>query len=86
MIKTPEQVALYGGTAGIAYDECYHQACDTIDNLNLKALREMKDAAADVLFQLALTPNPIVDGSTPKHGNKKMAHPANTFVGHRMVR
>ncbi len=28
-IKTEEQAAIYGGTAGIAYDPCYHQACDT---------------------------------------------------------
>ena len=27
--KTPEQAAIYGGTAGEPYDPCYHQACDT---------------------------------------------------------
>ncbi len=24
-----QQAAIYGGTAGVAYDPCYHQACDT---------------------------------------------------------
>ncbi|GAA1313711.1 aminopeptidase [Planotetraspora silvatica] len=37
-IKTPEEQALFGGTAGAAYDACYHQACDTIANINDKAL------------------------------------------------
>jgi aminopeptidase Y len=37
-IKTPEQAALFGGTAGQPYDGCYHQACDTITNINDKAL------------------------------------------------
>ena len=45
-VKTPEQAAVYGGTAGEAYDSCYHQACDTITNLSTDALNELGDAAA----------------------------------------
>src|SRR5690606_10138343 len=37
-VKTPEEAAKFGGTAGLAYDPCYHQACDTIDNISTKAL------------------------------------------------
>lgn len=37
-IKTPQEQELFGGTAGAAYDACYHQACDTISNINDKAL------------------------------------------------
>ncbi|GII81480.1 aminopeptidase [Sphaerisporangium rufum] len=37
-IKTAAEQALFGGTAGQAYDSCYHQACDTIANVNDKAL------------------------------------------------
>ncbi len=33
--KTDEEAALFGGTAGEKYDPCHHEACDTIDNLNL---------------------------------------------------
>jgi Zn-dependent M28 family amino/carboxypeptidase len=86
VIKTAAQVALYGGTAGVAFDHCYHQACDTINNLNLKALGEMKDAAADVLYQLMLTRSPIVDGSKVKPGHGKPVTPANTFVGNSAAR
>ncbi|CAO3629887.1 unnamed protein product [Cunninghamella echinulata] len=32
--KTEEEVKLYGGTAGVAHDPCYHKKCDTIDNVN----------------------------------------------------
>ncbi|MFD7450143.1 M28 family metallopeptidase [Kitasatospora sp. NPDC059827] len=34
VIKTPEQQARYGGTAGTAFDACYHKACDDLDNLD----------------------------------------------------
>ena len=30
-IKTAEEAALWGGTAGAAYDPCYHRACDTVE-------------------------------------------------------
>ena len=45
VLKTPDQVALYGGTAGVAFDPCYHQLCDTLDNINEKGLDEHSDAA-----------------------------------------
>jgi Zn-dependent M28 family amino/carboxypeptidase len=32
-VKTEEQEEKYGGTAGVRYDTCYHQSCDTIDNV-----------------------------------------------------
>jgi Zn-dependent M28 family amino/carboxypeptidase len=45
-IKTEEEAALYGGTAGEAYDSCYHQACDNFDNVSLEALDVNADAVA----------------------------------------
>jgi Zn-dependent M28 family amino/carboxypeptidase len=63
-IKTPAQVQLFHGTAGVAFDKCYHQACDTIDNLNPKALNELGDAAAHVTLVLALSKSGLYpDGS-----------------------
>ena len=29
----------FGGKAGVAYDACYHAACDDLSNINMKALR-----------------------------------------------
>ncbi|NVI88623.1 M20/M25/M40 family metallo-hydrolase [Actinomadura sp. BRA 177] len=52
-IKTPEQAATYGGTAGVAYDPCYHSACDRYDNVNLKGFDQMIDATAAVTQKFA---------------------------------
>jgi Zn-dependent M28 family amino/carboxypeptidase len=54
-IKTPEQAAVYGGTPGVAYDPCYHQACDDITNLNTTALDQMSDATAHATMTLAVS-------------------------------
>ena len=54
-IKTAEQAAIYGGTAGVAYDECYHQACDDIGNLSNTALDQMSDAVAHGTLTFAQT-------------------------------
>ncbi len=57
-IKTAEEAAIYGGSAGVAYDHCYHQACDTFDNVSLTGLDQMSDAAADATITLADSPRP----------------------------
>jgi Zn-dependent M28 family amino/carboxypeptidase len=54
-IKTAEEVELFGGTAGVAFDPCYHQACDTYANNNDEGLDQMSDAAADAVLQFAMT-------------------------------
>jgi Zn-dependent M28 family amino/carboxypeptidase len=51
--KTAEQAAIYGGTAGQPYDACYHQACDTINNLSTKALAELGDGVVHAAWTLA---------------------------------
>ncbi len=77
-IKTAEEAAVYGGTAGEAYDPCYHQACDTINNVNTKALFEMGDAAAHAVLTLAKTRSGFFeDGSrqaAPKAKSSKRGH------------
>jgi len=45
-VKTDEEAAIYGGTAGDPYDPCYHQACDTFDNNSDRGLDQLSDAAA----------------------------------------
>lgn len=46
VVKTEEQESIWGGTAGESFDPCYHQACDTIDNVNLHAMGVNADAVA----------------------------------------
>jgi Zn-dependent M28 family amino/carboxypeptidase len=52
-IKTPEQVAIWGGTAGIQYDPCYHAACDTYANNSNAALDGNADAIAHAVITYA---------------------------------
>ena len=70
-VKTAEEAAIYGGTAGAPYDPCYHQACDTINNLSTQALFELGDAAAHAVLTLGMSKAGLYpDGSrsapTPK--------------------
>jgi Zn-dependent M28 family amino/carboxypeptidase len=52
-IKTAQQAALYGGTAGVAFDACYHQPCDNRSNLSLTALDVNADAIATAVITFA---------------------------------
>jgi zinc metalloprotease ZmpA len=47
-----EQAAKWGGTAGEAFDRCYHSACDKLDNINATALDRNADAIAHALWTL----------------------------------
>ena len=45
-VKTAAQATKWGGTAGIAYDICYHQACDNLGNVARTAIDRNLDAMA----------------------------------------
>jgi Zn-dependent M28 family amino/carboxypeptidase len=60
-IKTDEEAALYGGTAGQQYDPCYHLACDTFDNISLKALEVNSDAVAFATLKYVMSTETIND-------------------------
>ena len=52
-VKTAQQAAIYGGTAGLAYDPCYHAACDTYANNSDTGLDQMSDAVAHAVITFA---------------------------------
>jgi hypothetical protein len=64
-IKTPEQAAIFGGTAGAQYDPCYHLGCDDFFNNSNKALDVNSDAAAHALITLAQMKIPDRAPTTP---------------------
>ncbi len=68
-IKTPEEAALWGGTAGVQYDPCYHLACDTYDNINLSAYDTNVDAVAYSTLSYAMSTT-LINGEKSK-GNFK---------------
>ncbi len=65
-VKTAAQAAIYGGEAGVAYDVCYHQACDSLSNVNLNAIDEMSDAVAHAILTFAMDTR-VVNGSGKGH-------------------
>ena len=58
-IKTAEEAAIWGGTADVAYDPCYHQACDTFANNNDGALATNADATAYATLQYAMSTSDV---------------------------
>ncbi|WP_314502973.1 M28 family metallopeptidase [uncultured Microbacterium sp.] len=76
-IKSEEQAAIWGGTAGEAFDPCYHAACDTIENIDLHALEVNSDAIATAVLAYAYSTelvNGVVGASIP--GGLNLPDPA----------
>jgi Zn-dependent M28 family amino/carboxypeptidase len=70
--KTDEQAAIWGGIAGESFDQCYHQACDTIENVSAEAIEVNIDAIAYAIYNLAASTEAVngvegvdVKGITP---------------------
>jgi Zn-dependent M28 family amino/carboxypeptidase len=80
-IKTPQEAAIYGGTAGVAYDPCYHQACDDLTNVSIIGLDQMSDAIAHATLTYAMTTSDVNGSGTASskaksqfefHGNRRI--------------
>ena len=84
-IKTAEQQAIWGGTAGAQFDPCYHQACDTFANNNDHALDVNSDLTAFATLTFAFSteavngvPGRAVPGTT--FSLPTPAGPEGTFI------
>lgn len=55
-LKSREEARLFGGAAGEPYDPCFHDACDTLAQINRQALDELSDAAAHAVVVLGSEP------------------------------
>ena len=53
--KTRRQAARWGGKANAVFDPCYHEACDTLKNINSKALDRYADAVAGTIAHFAIS-------------------------------
>ena len=76
-IKTEEQEGIWGGTAGEAFDQCYHADCDTIDNISGDALEVNSDAIALAVLAYSYSTelvNGVVGKSVP--GGLNLPDPA----------
>ncbi|WP_447040662.1 M28 family metallopeptidase [Streptomyces sp. DSM 118878] len=59
--KTSAQAQKWGGTAGQAFDRCYHSSCDSTSNISDTALDRNSDAIAHAVWTLA-TDTPVPPG------------------------
>lgn len=66
-LKTAEQAAVYGGTADEPYYECYHLACDRVENINSTVLEQLSDGAAHATLSFAMTTS-AVNGTSRASG------------------
>ncbi|MFI6497590.1 M28 family peptidase [Nonomuraea typhae] len=73
--KSQAQATKWGGTAGQAYDRCYHAACDTSANINDTIIDRASDAAAWAIWKLA-----VGDGNPPIRDFSMVANPASGTV------
>ena len=70
-IKTAAQAAIYGGTAGLPYDPCYHLACDTYANNSDTVLDQNSDAIAHTVLYFSkrnFAKEPLLNPATPVPG------------------
>jgi Zn-dependent M28 family amino/carboxypeptidase len=61
-VKSAEEAQRWGGTAGEAYDRCYHQACDRLDTIDRTAVDRNADAFAAALARFALSTDELATG------------------------
>jgi Zn-dependent M28 family amino/carboxypeptidase len=85
-IKTAEQEAIWGGMAGEQFDPCYHEACDTFDNVNLHALEVNSDLIAFAQLTFAYSTEDVNGERGKRVPGPRLALPApagpeGTFAG-----
>jgi aminopeptidase Y len=78
--KTAAQVLKWGGTAGLAYDPCYHAACDTFANVADRALDVNSDAIAHATITFAQSTE-LINGVRGKGNFKRPAQGAQDGEG-----
>jgi len=64
-VKTAEEQATYGGVAGMQYDPCYHQPCDTLGNVDGEVLDLNSDAVAYSTFVLGMDTSAVTGQAGP---------------------
>ena len=71
-IKTAAQEARYGGFAGLAYDPCYHQACDDVLQPELHVARpDERRRGSHHVGAVARSRTPVAERSATSAAKKK---------------
>ncbi|MFC3897330.1 M28 family peptidase [Lentzea rhizosphaerae] len=86
--KTSAQATKWGGTAGRAFDPCYHQSCDTTANISDTHLNRAVDGIAYTLWKSAVSSTPGADFSvsvSPSSGSVTEGSSVTATVGTQTV-
>jgi Zn-dependent M28 family amino/carboxypeptidase len=75
-VKTEEQEAIWGGTAGEQFDPCYHLDCDTIGNIDEHALEVNSDLIAFAMLTFAYSTESVNEVPGKKVPGKPIVLPA----------
>jgi Zn-dependent M28 family amino/carboxypeptidase len=75
-LKTAEQAAIWGGTAGEQLDPCYHLACDTFANVSMHALGVNSDLVAFAQLSFAYSTESVNGVKGKKVPGPPLALPA----------
>ncbi|EAP99185.1 putative hydrolase (putative membrane protein) [Janibacter sp. HTCC2649] len=71
-LKSSSQATKWGGTAGRAFDPCYHSSCDTISNINVTSLDRGVDLIGHMLWLYAAKD---YGTTTPPTGGNLLVNP-----------
>ncbi|KAH3732867.1 M28 family peptidase [Pelomyxa schiedti] len=88
-IKTTEQRVLFNGIADTPADPCYHEACDTTDNINQDEIKTLAEAYANIFQQLVEHKNlqeflsPTTTYTSHQHHNPQCSMNTIPFHNHR---
>ena len=66
--KSKAEARMFGGQAGEQYDECYHQACDTIQNVDMAMLERMTEALMSATVSLGSIEGGMAEGAAAEKG------------------
>ncbi|WP_203841234.1 M28 family peptidase [Winogradskya humida] len=79
--KTSAQVTKWGGTAGAAYDPCYHKACDTYpSNINTTSLGRWANAEEYALWTLTTATSTVNDFSVSLGASSGAVNPGSSVT------
>ena len=80
-VKTPAEQARFGGVAGEAFDRCYHEACDTLSNVNWVGLRQLSGGAVHATAVFADRRDPVGEATAGAAAEERAQRRARRAVG-----
>ncbi|MFG3053967.1 M28 family metallopeptidase [Kitasatospora sp. NPDC048239] len=85
VIKSAAQAARYGGTAGVAFDKCYHKACDNLGNLDRGAFDVNIDVIANAVGTYAWDLSSLYAPVAPEHTDGQAGSGGGLQDGHEVA-